>query len=69
MLRCTYYPKDYQMKKQLAFLAPLVPATILAEAPFEGYTDTYAENVNHVSCFPHGTDKIGAGDVDGGMEI
>lgn len=57
------------MRKYLILLAALVASPAWAEAPFEGYADTYAEVVNHVACFPHGIDKISAGDVVGGMAI
>lgn len=56
--------------KKLLILAALVAAPpALADAPFEGYAETYAEVVNHVACFPHGIDMISAGDVEGGMAI
>jgi hypothetical protein len=58
------------MKKLLALIPLLItPFALADDAPFEGYADTYAEVVNHVSCFPHGIDKIGSGDMEGGMEI
>ena len=57
------------MKKALTILAIAAAQPALAEAPFEGYTDTYVEVVNHVACFPHGIDMIGRGDFEGGMEV
>jgi len=48
-------------------LCAAIPA--FADEPFEGYSGSYAEVVNHVACFPHGIDKISAGDVEGGMAI
>ena len=57
------------MKRVLAATALIAASPAAADEPFEGYADTYAEVVNHVACFPHGIDKISAGDVDGGMAI
>ena len=57
------------MKRILALAAVIAASPAVAEVPFEGYADTYAKVVNHVSCFPHGIDMISAGDVDGGMAI
>ena len=57
------------MKKVLTITSILAAPAAFADAPFEGYAETYAEVVNHVACFPHGIDMISAGDVDGGMAI
>lgn len=57
------------MKKIIVLAAIITAQTTLADVPFEDYADTYAEVVNHVSCFPHGIDMISAGDVEGGMAI
>ncbi len=57
------------MKKLLTLLAVFTVSPAMAEAPFEGYADTYAEVINHVACFPHGIDMISVGKVDEGMAI
>ena len=57
------------MKKLMALVAFVAAPPAFAEAPFEGYANTYAEVVNHVACFPHGIDMISAGDVEGGMAV
>ncbi len=54
----------------LTTLASLIAApAAFADAPFEGYTEKYIEVVNHVACFPHGIDMMGAGDIEGGMAV
>lgn len=57
------------MKNFLTAAAMLAALPAFADAPFEGYADTYAEVINHVACFPHGIDKISVGEVDAGMAI
>ena len=57
------------MQRAMILAALVAAPAAFAEAPFEGYADTYAEVINHVACFPHGIDMISVGNVDGGMAI